>query len=98
MQNVSRPLIIGGAIALLFTAVFLSGSAQSNLWIVFFILSGLVILLTISFASKDNSAKRSGGSTAGVVNFSNIGDAEKLDSKVEKRLPDPLDDGFDLPL
>ena len=98
MQNVSRPLIIGGALALLFAAVFLSGNAQSNLWMVFFILSGVVLVLTISGTSKDNSTKRNSGSTAGVINLSNMGEIETLDSQVEKQLPDPLDQGFDLPL
>ena len=98
MQNVSRPLIFGGALAFLFAAVFLSGNDQSNLWMAFFILSGLVIILTIYGTSKQNTDNSSNGSTAGVINFTNVGETEKLDSQKNKQLPDPLDEGFDLPL
>ena len=111
MQNISRPLVIGGAVALLFTAVILSGTATSSPWMVFFLLSAMLLVITISSAFGDEAGgtgvaghgstagvlgvkgKNSGSSASGSARGGEVGDAE-----ASQRLPDPLEDGFDLPL
>jgi hypothetical protein len=109
MQNISRPLVIGGAIALLFAAVILSGIASSSPWMVFFLLSAMLLAITISSAFGDEAGGSGGtghGSTAGVLDINgNSGSSaasarggEGAGAEPSQRLPDPLEDGFDLPL
>jgi len=110
VQSISRPLVIVGAIALLFAAVFLSGIATSSPWMVFFLLSAMLLVFTISSAWGDQTdeARVGGGSTAGVIEVGRKqygtadtgsgGGGQGQGNDTPQRLPDPLDDGFDLPL
>ena len=110
MQNISRPLVISGAIALLFAAVILSGTATSSPWMVFFLLSAMLLVITISSAFGDEAGGAGvvgHGSTAGVLDVKGKNSGSSADStqsgeagggEPSQRLPDPLEDGFDLPL
>jgi hypothetical protein len=111
MQNISRPLVIGGVIVLLFAAIFLSGTAASSPWMVFFLLSAMLLVFTVSSAWGDEAGTDGAvgrGATAGVLGEKGSGsDAHSAGLRLggqgpgndaPQRLPDPLEDGFDLPL
>ena len=99
MQSVSRPLIIGGAAILIFSAIFLSGSIASNPWNAFFMLSALILVYIAALNFSDKTNHTGSGSTAGVIQYQSKGDTtENIQEEEDKHLPDPLEQGFDLPL
>jgi hypothetical protein len=77
---------------------------------VFFLLSAMLLVFTISSAWGDqpDEAGVGGGSTAGVIEVGRKqygaadtgsgGGGQGQGNDTPQRLPDPLDDGFDLPL
>jgi hypothetical protein len=99
MQNVFRTLVIGGAVALAMAAFFLSGSVATSPWMGFFLLSAIILILVLSTAFRDAEDEKKTGSTAGVLSDGKVNiENTAFQQQSNDGLPDPLEDGFDLPL
>ncbi len=98
MQGVSRGLLIGGGVLFLAAAAFININNSEQLLMTVLFLCAVILLSIIFIPSTTKSTANTSALVGALPSNQNSIDSVISSQTDLNQLPDPLDDGFDLPL